>query len=158
MSKAAGVGDVNPQTGLPTLANREFGRGLARAPDGSVWGNAVTPGPDRNPAPGSVSNVSIIMDPITFDDYIGDAHSHPNGNEYPSQADWDGFVSNNNEARARPGRANDAFYMYITVVDGNGNPGKTYVYEDKPRAVNSPDPPRPTTLGDEVNPDAQPCP
>lgn len=49
VSKAAGVGDTNPQTGLPTLANREFGRGLAHGPDGSIWGNAVTPGPDRDP-------------------------------------------------------------------------------------------------------------
>lgn len=95
---------------------------------------------------------------VVVDNYIGDAHSHPNGNPHPSQEDWNGFISNNNGARVRPGRANDTFYMYITVVEADGSVGKTYVYQDGSRAVGSPDPLRPTTLGDEVNPNAEPCP
>lgn len=156
MSKAAGVGDTNPQTGLPTLANREFGRGLARGPNGSVWGNAVTPGPDRN-SNDPTSNMTINMDGISYWDYIGDAHSHPNGNEHPSPVDWDGFMFNNNEARRLAGRTSETFYMYITTVGPDGLPDKTYVYPDGPRASGSPDPARPSQVGQEVNPNAQPC-
>lgn len=157
VSKAAGVGDTDPQTGMPTLANREFGRGLARGPNGSVWGNAVTPGPDRDPND-PTSRMTINMDGISYWDYIGDAHSHPNGNPLPSQEDWDGFIFNNNEARLRAGRTSETFYMYITTVGPDGLPDKTYVYQDGPRASGSPDPARPAQIGPEVNPNAQPCP
>jgi hypothetical protein len=156
VSKAAGVGDTNPQTGMPTLANREFGRGLARGPNNSVWGNAVTPGLDQNPD-GSTGDLTINFDPITLDIYIGDVHSHPNGNPYPSQTDWDFFLLNNRLARENYGRTSETFYLYIVTVGADGQPDNIYVYEDGPRAANSPEPPRPTELGPEVNPDAQPC-
>lgn len=157
LSKAAGVGDTNPQTGLQTLADREFGRGLARGPNNSVWGSPVTPGDDRNPD-GSTGDLTINFDPITLDTYLGDVHSHPNGNPEPSQTDWDFFLVNNRLARENYGRTSETFYLYIVTVDANGQPGAIYVYEDGPRAADSPDPPRPTQTGDEVNPDAQSCP
>lgn len=158
LEKAGEIGFADAPNGQPTLGNREFGRGLARRVDGTVWGNPVTPGPPRDPATGSVSNVTIIFDPITYDEYIGDAHSHPNGNPLPSQADWDGFIFNNNEARRLFGRASETFYMYVITVDAAGRRDRVHVYQDGPRAFGSPDPPRPTEPGDEVNPDAQPCP
>lgn len=102
--------------------------------------------------------MTINMDGISYWDYIGDAHSHPNGNELPSQVDWDGFMFNNNEARRLAGRTSETFYMYITTVDPDGVPDKTYVYQDGPRASGSPDPARPTQVGLEVNPNAQSCP
>jgi hypothetical protein len=101
--------------------------------------------------------MTIDMDGISYWDYIGDAHSHPGGTGVPSQADWDGFIFNNNEARRLAGRTSETFYMYITAVDQNGLPDKTYVYQDGPRAFGSDDPVRPTQAGEEVNPDAQPC-
>jgi len=156
LSEAAEAGDTNPQTGLPTLSNREFGRGLARGPNNSVWGNAVTPGLDRNPD-GSTGELTINFDPITLDIYLGDVHSHPNGNPEPSQTDWEFFLRNNRLARENYGRTSETFYLYIVTVDANGQPDKIYVYEDGPRAADSPDPPRPTETGQEVNPDAQPC-
>ncbi|MBX9461123.1 MAG: hypothetical protein KL785_08610 [Brevundimonas sp.] len=158
LSKAAAMGDTNPQTGLPTLSEREFGRGLARGPNSSVWGNAVSAGLDPDPNDSDPTSKMIIdFAGITLDVYIGDAHSHPNGNELPSEEDWTFFLRNNNLARRNYGRTSETFYMYIWTVDASGQPSKVYVYEDGPRAADSPNPPRPTERGKEVNPDAQPC-
>ncbi|MFC0634702.1 hypothetical protein [Brevundimonas balnearis] len=41
LSKAAELGDVNPQTGQVSLSNRELGRALGRGPGSTVFGNAV---------------------------------------------------------------------------------------------------------------------
>jgi proteasome lid subunit RPN8/RPN11 len=101
--------------------------------------------------------MTLDMTGISALDYIGDVHSHPNGNPLPSQADWDGFLNNNQQAR-NAGRTQDTFYMYIITVDSSGNPTGIRVYQDGPRSANSPNPDRPTSTGPEVNPDAQPCP
>lgn len=93
---------------------------------------------------------------VTTLNYQGDVHSHPNGNPLPSQADWVGFMATNNDAR-KAGRTNETFFMYVIAIDQNGGPPKIYVYQDGPRAANSAVPPRPTEVGPEVNPDAQPC-
>lgn len=39
----------------------------------------------------------------------------------------------------------------------SGNPTGIFVYQDGPRSATSANPARPTTVGPEVNPDAQPC-
>lgn len=152
---AAGqLGFADAPNGTPTLSNREFGRGLARGPNGAVVGNAVSWGPPI--PPGGVGGMTVDFTGISYTDYIGDAHSHPNGNPLPSQSDWDGFMFNNNQARLA-GRTGETFYMYVFAVNPDGITGTSYVYQDGPRAANSPDPPRPTTIGPEVNPNAQPC-
>lgn len=100
--------------------------------------------------------MSLDMTGITANNYIGDAHSHPNGNPLPSQADWDGFMNNNLQAR-NAGRIDETFYLYVVTVDASGNPTGIFVYQDGPRSATSANPARPTTVGPKVNPDAQPC-
>ena len=152
---AAALGGADAPGGVPNLGRREFGRGLARGSGGSVSGNAVSWG---NPTgPDGVSSMTLDMTGIGALDYIGDVHSHPNGNPLPSQADWDGFMHSNQQAR-NAGRTQDTFYLYIITVDSSGNPTGIRVYQDGPRSANSPNPDRPTSTGPEVNPDAQPCP
>lgn len=101
--------------------------------------------------------MTLDLTGVTNMNYLGDAHSHPFGNGLPSVDDWTNFMFNNNQARLG-GRVNETFFMYINAVDQiTGQPGPTYVYEDGPRAAGSPDPARPSTLGEEVNPDGQKC-
>lgn len=158
MSKAAELGDVNPQTGQVTLSNREFGRALGRGPVSAVFGNAVSHGLPQNPAdPDPTSEMHLRYDGVTVFEYVGEAHSHPNGNPLPSNEDWNGFMDVNYRARNEAGRTNETFYMYIHTVRPDGTPVPVYVYQDGPRAAGSTNPPRPTQNGPEVNPDAQPC-
>lgn len=155
LARAALLGGADAPNGVPRLSNREFGRGLFRGSGSSVEGNTVTLGDPI--APGStVATITINMDGITNYNYLGDVHSHPFGTSIPTQADWDGFMGYNRIAR-EAGRTDETFYLYIVVVDQNGNPSSIRVYQDGPRAADSADPPRPTTIGPEVNPDAQPC-
>ena len=157
LEAAANLGFADAPDGTPSLANREFGRGLARGPNNTVWGNVVSWGVPPVP-PGTTSGMTLDFTGITSYDYLGDVHSHPNGNPLPSQEDWDGFMQNNSNARGLAGRTNETFYLYVITVDQNGNPSRIHVYEDGPRAADSTDPSRPTAVGPEVNPDAQPCP
>ncbi len=155
--KAAEIGFADAPGGAPTLLNREFGSFLVRGSGQSVDTNQVTPGEARDQTnPNWVSTITIDPAGVTTANYLGDVHSHPNGNELPSQADWDGFMKNNRAAREF-GRTGETFYMYIIAVDQNGGPPTIRVYQDGPRAANSPNPARPTEEGAEVNPDAQPC-
>lgn len=154
LAAALNLGFADAPGGSPTLSNREFGRGLGMGPGSNVWGNAVSWGPPVTP--GSSSSMTVDMTGITWLNYHGDIHSHPNGNQLPSQQDWNGFMYNNNQARLN-GRTGDTFSLYIVVVDPNGGPLTIRVYQDGPRQANSPAPPRPTNVGQEVNPDAQPC-
>lgn len=157
LAKAAELGFADAPGGTPNLLNREFGAYLIRGSVRSVTSGPVTAGPPRNQTdPNAVSEITIDTAGVTPTNYQGDIHSHPNGNPLPSQADWDNFMSINNAARSA-GRVNETFYMYVVVVDQNGGPPTIRVYQDGPRAANSPNPPRPTTEGPEVNPDAQPC-
>ncbi|NBB51305.1 hypothetical protein GVN24_23765 [Rhizobium sp. CRIBSB] len=155
LAHAATLGGADAPNGLARLSNREFGRGLARGPGGSVSGNAVSHGPPLVPGSG-VASITINMDGITPYNYIGDVHSHPFGTTRPTELDWLSFMATNAQARD-VGRTQETFYLYIITVDQNGNPSTIHVYQDGPRAANSPSPPRPTETGPEVNPDAQPC-
>lgn len=156
--KAAEIGFADAPGGVPNLRNREFGAFLIRGPGQSIDTGPVTPGDARDQTdPNWVSSITIGTFGVTSLNYQGDVHSHPNGNPLPSQADWDDFMGNNRTARDA-GRVGETFYMYIVVVDPNGGPPTIRVYQDGPRAANSPDPARPTEEGPEVNPDAQPCP
>ena len=155
LQAASNLGFSDAPGGNPTLANREFGKGLALRPDNSVWGNDPSWGSPVNPP--NPSGMTINFAGITNATYIGDVHTHPNGNSLPSIEDWNGFLANNRAARIY-GRTNETFYMYIAVIGSDGQVAKYYVYEDGPRAANSPDPQRPTSVGSEVNPNAQPCP
>lgn len=88
LSKAAELGDVNAQNGKTTLGKREFGRALGRGPGYSVFGNAVSNGTERNPADTNpVSTMDLRYDGISLSQYIGDSHTHPNGNRQPSEED-----------------------------------------------------------------------
>lgn len=106
---AADLGGADAPGGIPNLGQREFGRGLYRNSSGAIVGNAVSWGgpPDED----GVSTFDLNMSGITNLSYIGDAHSHPNGNPLPSQEDWDGFMVNNNLARDPGQRVNDTFYL-----------------------------------------------
>jgi hypothetical protein len=155
--KAAEIGFADAPNGVPTLLNREYGSFLVRGSGQSLETNQVTPGDVRDQTnPNWVSTLTIDPTGVTVANYQGDVHSHPNGNELPSPADWDGFMANNRAAR-ESGRTGETFYMYIIAVSQNGGPPTVRVYQDGPRAANSPDPARPTEVGPEVNPDAQPC-
>ena len=154
LDAAGQLGYADAPGGSPSLSNREFGQGLARS-GSSVSGNQVSWGSPVSP--GATSSMSVDMTGITQANYIGDVHSHPNGNPLPSLEDWNGFLGNNRAAREY-GRTDETFYMYIIAVDSSGGPPSIFVYQDGPRAANSPDPTRPTTVGPEVNPEAQPCP
>ncbi len=158
LAKAAELGFADAPNGVPNLLNREFGSFLIRGPGQSVNTGPVTPGDPRDQTdPNWVSTLTIDPTGVTAANYQGDVHSHPNGNPLPSQDDWDGFMRTNRTARDA-GRTNETFYLYIIVVDQNGGPPTIRVYQDGPRAADSPDPARPTTEGPEVNPDAQSCP
>lgn len=152
LEKAAEIGFADAPNGVPNLRNREFGSFLIRGPGASITLTPTTVGEAGDPT-------SLELDPhnTTPSNYQGDVHSHPFGNPLPSQDDWNTFMANNDLAR-RAGRSNETFYMYIIAADQNGGPPITYVYQDGPRPVGSPDPAKPTQPGPEVNPDAQPCP
>lgn len=152
LEKAAEIGFADAPNGVPNLRNREFGSFLIRGPGASITLTPTTVGEAGDPT-------SLELDPhnTTPSNYQGDVHSHPFGNPLPSEDDWDTFMVNNDLAR-RAGRSNETFYMYIIAADQNGGPPITYVYQDGPRPVGSPDPAKPTQPGPEVNPDAQPCP
>lgn len=157
LDAAESIGFADAPGGIPNLLNREFGSSLYRGPQRTIvtgvvsWGSPV----DRTD-PNYVSSLTINTTGVTSANYLGDIHSHPNGNPLPSNIDWNFFIANNNLARDY-GRALETFYMYIVAVDPISGSLTTYVYEDGPRAVGSPDPARPITVGAEVNPDAQPC-
>lgn len=155
LQAAALLGGNDVRNGVPHLGNREFGRMLWRGSGSSVNGNDVSWGepPDPN---GNVAAMTVDTTGINNYNYIGDIHTHPFGTGLPSEVDWEGFLFNNRTARAA-GRTQETFYLYIVTVDQNGNLSMIHVYQDGPRAENSPDPARPTTNGPEVNPDAQPC-
>lgn len=155
LAAAASLGFADAPNGSPRLSNREFARGLSRGPNGTVNGGAISWGPPI--PPGETGTVDVDVTGIDAFNYLGDAHSHPGGNPLPSVGDWAGFMSNNRAARTA-GRTSEYFYTYIFAVNSDGVTGTTYVYRDGPRAANSADPPKPTTVGAEVNPDAQPCP
>jgi hypothetical protein len=91
-------------------------------------------------------------------EYVGFAHTHIDGNGHVSDRDWTTFTSTNNFVRSQTGRSDQTFYLYIIGVGQNGQPDTIYVYADGPRGAADPNPPQPTAVGPEVNPDAQPCP
>ena len=156
--KAAELGFADAPGGTPSLLNREFGSFLVRGSGHSVSTGPVTAGPPRDQTnPNWVSTLTIDPTGVTPANYQGDVHSHPNGNPLPSEADWISFMASNQQARDA-GRTGETFYMYIVAAGQNGGPPTIRVYQDGPRAANSPNPARPTAEGPEVNPDAQPCP
>ncbi len=144
--------------GVPNLLHREFGVFLIRQPGVGITLGVVGHGPEVDRSiPGSGARMTLNLSGVTNLNYLGDAHSHPWGSGLPSVDDWNNFMFNNNQARLG-GRTGETYFMYITAVDQTtGQPTATYVYEDGPRAANTPDPARPTTVGEEVNPNAQKC-
>lgn len=142
LDRAATLGD-NPPLGI-----REFGAALILQPDDSVtlgpveWGQ---PG-----VPGQVPGVIIDTTGVTNQNWMGDVHSHPSGNGLPSQTDINGFLDNLALAE-QAGRNTDNISMYIIVEDNNTTPPSRRIYAyNKNSDMNA--------LGDEVNPDAIPCP
>lgn len=152
LEKAAEIGFADAPNGVPNLMQREFGSYLLRGPGLSVILGPVTAGLAETP-----NDLTIATTGVTSANYQGDVHSHPYGGTRPSQEDWNDFMVNNRIAREN-GRVGETFYLYVIAVDRNGGVPVIRVYEDGPRAANSPDPARPTEDGPEVNPDALPCP
>lgn len=141
------------------LTNREFGRAFGVNANGGVYGNSVHWGDPPDPArPDEPLSMTINFVGIPPSEYVGFAHTHVDGNGHVSDWDWTTFTSTNNFVRSETGRGDQTFYLYIIAVGQNGQPDKIYVYADGPRSAASPNPPKPTAVGQEVNPDAQPCP
>lgn len=156
---AAALGGADAPNGSPVLTNREFGRAFGVNANGAVYGNTVHWGDPPNPAaPNDPVHMTINFVGVPPSEYVGFAHTHIDGNGQVSERDWTTFTSTNNFVRSDTGRSDQTFYLYIIAVGQNGQPDKIYVYADGPRSATDPNPPQPTAMGPEVNPDAQPCP
>lgn len=134
----------------PTLGNREFHAYLVRDANGSVTAVNVEHGDPV--AGGVVTNVVTNASGVHSGNWMGDVHNHPSGDGRPSSQEWVDFVNQWSSVRAtNPERSevmNAAMYI-IVQVPGNPPAYRVYAY-----TISS----NPDELGQEVNPDAQPCP
>lgn len=134
------------------LSNREAGANLILGannrvqiqPNISVGGPAVG---------GQIPNVYIDMTGVTPANWVGDIHNHPSGDGRLSDGEWNQFINFVSSISAtNPERSADLGYLsvYVVVPDATSARGyRIYAYNrDTPY----------NTLGEEVNPDAQPCP
>jgi hypothetical protein len=135
-----------------SLSNREFGVNLILGAGGQVQ-----PQPNisvGDPAvPGQITNVDIDMTGVNAGNWMGDVHNHPSGDGRLSNGEWVNFINFVSSISAtNPDRLPELAHVsvYVVVLDPTSPHGyRVYAYDrDSP----------PDTLGQEVNPDAQPCP
>ncbi|MFN4288965.1 MAG: JAB domain-containing protein [Brevundimonas sp.] len=131
-----------------TLSNREFGAFLLRGAGNTIILGNVSHGAPV--VPGQVSNVVLDHTGVTYQNWMGDIHNHPSGDGRPSDEDWrvyEDFLV----AVSKLGIPTHDKFMYVVIQDASVNPPvhRIYVYsEDSDR----------NEIGEEVNPDASPCP
>lgn len=134
-----------------TLGNREFGAQLYLGLNNSVQ---VTPVSVGDPAlSGQIPSVDIAWFDANPGNWMGDIHNHPSGDGRLSDGEWTNFINFLSSMSAtNPERLSDLAHIsvYIVVLDPSSPNGyRIHAYNrDTPY----------DTLGQEVNPDAQPCP
>lgn len=145
IAKAASLNDGS------TLGNREFGAQLYLGLNNSVQ---VTPVSVGDPAvSGQIPSVDIAWFDANPGNWMGDIHNHPSGDGRLSDGEWTNFINFLSSMSAtNPERLSDLAHIsvYIVVLDPSSPNGyRIHAYNrDTPY----------DTLGQEVNPDAQPCP
>jgi len=146
VAKAASLNDGS------NLSNREFGTNLILGSNGrvEVQPNISVGGPAVG---GQVPNVYIDMTGVTPTNWMGDIHNHPSGDGRLSAGEWTQFINYMSSlAATNPERSGELAYIsvYVVVPDATSANGyRIYAYNrDTPY----------DTLGEEVNPNAQPCP
>lgn len=133
-----------------TLANREFGTNLLVSPNGSVARSSVPISLGDPATPGLIPNVGIDNTGRTDENWMGDLHNHPSGDGRLSDGEWTAFVNEMSRLSATTQRTDLAIVsVYVLVLDSTAQKGyRIYAYNrDTPYGQ----------LGQEVNPDAQPC-
>lgn len=145
LATAAAQGDGS------NFTNREFGTNLYRGPGGSLLHTPIDVG---DPAvPGVIPSVSILRHQSTEETWMGDMHNHPSGDGRLSDGEWTDFINRVSAISAvYPHRRSelDIVSIYVVVADASTPDGyRIYAY-----ARNTPF----NVQGQEVNPDAQPCP
>lgn len=144
MNKAASLNDGS------NLANREFGANLFLNSNGNIDLTEVSVGP--TPTPGSIPEVTIEPGGTTYLNWMGDIHNHPSGDGRLSAGEWARFNDRIDAIQnLHPQRSElNAIAAYVVVLDANAPAGYRIYAHKKGDSQNS--------LGQEVNPDAQPCP
>ena len=141
-NRASQEGDGN------TLSKREFGANLIKGANSLVTLGPIGVGPQVQV--GYTPTVTIPVGGATLENWMGDIHNHPSGNPLPSDGEWYAFQTRVADiVSAYPERNIEMQYAAMYVVVGDVPNARVYAY-----TRNSP----PGQLGQEVNPDAQPCP
>ena len=94
----------------------------------------------------------VTLDPtgVTLDNWAGDIHTHPSGNELPSLADWFSFHQMILQAEAAGRTDIDNIYYYVVARDDLAANGyRIYAYNRQWDG---------TTRGPEVDPEGTDCP
>lgn len=144
MNKAASLNDGS------SLANREFGANLFLDSNGYVDLSDISVG--GTPTPGGIPEVTIEPGGTTYLNWMGDIHNHPSGDGRLSADEWARFNDRIDAIQnLHPQRTEmSAVAAYVVVLDANAPAGYRIYAHRKGDTQNSP--------GQEVNPDAQPCP
>ena len=133
-----------------TLANREFGTNLLVSPNGSVARPSIPISVGGPAIPGTIPSVGIDNAGRTDENWMGDIHNHPSGDGRLSDGEWTAFINEISRLNQTTQRADLAFVsVYVLVLDSTAEKGyRIYAYtRDTPYGE----------LGQDVNPDAQPC-
>lgn len=143
VAKAASLNDSS------TLANREFGANLFLNSVGAVELTDISVGP--TPFSGTIPEVTIQPGGTTYLNWMGDIHNHPSGDPRPSGAEWSRFVSRIDAIQSQHTQRTEVANVSIYIAVQDAITGETRLY-----AYKKGDDPEQT--GNEVNPNAQPCP
>lgn len=130
-----------------SLTNREYGANLVRSTSGGVTITSVDHGDPIQPG---VTPSVTITGAATYLNWMGDIHNHPSGDGRPSAGEWQTFIARVDAIVANhPERAAEMAHASAYIVVGTPPNQKIYAYNRNSD---------PDSLGQEVNPDAQPCP
>jgi len=144
MSWAAGLGDGS------TFANREFGVNLIVSLAGALSSPNVPVYMGDPAVTGTVPRVIIGVDGVTDENWMGDVHNHPSGDGRLSGGEWNAFINRVSVLGATTSRTDiSSITTYVVVLDASAPAG----YRIHGYTLDTPY----DALGQEVNPDAQPC-
>jgi len=132
------------------FSNREFGTTLYRTSGGDMANTGITWG--ERAVVGQVPNVILSTTGVDSSNYMGDIHNHPSGDGRLSDGEWTNFINLTSAiAQLHPERRPDldAVAAYVVVADPTASAGYR-IYAHTRRTPYG-------ELGEEVNPDAQPC-